>query len=93
MVILSVNTTSAETSRKARRAGERRFIMENGYVSVCPFCVLYKKCSYSPCLYPLHESTPYSIRKSEYADIAEICLSDKIQASENRFSGEQFSNR
>ena len=62
-------------------------------VSVCPFCILYKRCTFSPCLVPLQQYIPYAIRKSEYADIAEICLENKVSASENDFSDGGFSDR
>ena len=60
-------------------------------VSVCPFCTLYQKCMFSPCLVPLKQYIPYAIRKSEYADIAEICFENKVSASENSFSDGNFS--
>ena len=60
-----------------------------GMVSVCPLCVMYHKCVFSPCLYPKKDYVPFIHRMKDYADIAEFCYLDKMQSPENGHSGEK----
>lgn len=56
-------------------------------VSVCPLCTLYKKCVFSPCLYPYQEFVPLRDRLDDYKGFAKFCYDDKYKSPDNSFSG------